>query len=55
MVNRQRLLDTLQAVQQAALQLGDRLVELEINPLLCTPDACVAVDALLSVRDFPMQ
>jgi acyl-CoA synthetase (NDP forming) len=50
-VNRDRLLDTLTAIQQAALQLGDRLVELEINPLLCSADNCTAVDALVSVRD----
>lgn len=50
-VDRERLLDTLIAIQQAALQLGDRLVELEINPLLCSADVCTAVDALVSVRD----
>ncbi|MFK8080432.1 MAG: acetate--CoA ligase family protein [Granulosicoccus sp.] len=50
-VDRQCLLDALEAVQQAALQLGDRLVELEVNPLICTADACIAVDALLVVRD----
>ena len=50
-VDRERLLDALESVQQAALQLGDRLVELEINPLICTADACVAADALLAVRD----
>lgn len=51
-VDRKRLLDTLQSVQQAALQLGERLVELEINPLLCTADRCTAVDAFVSVREF---
>jgi len=51
--NRERLLDTLEAVQQAALQLGDRLIELEINPLLCTATQVVAVDALVAVRDNP--
>ncbi|MBX2880642.1 MAG: acetate--CoA ligase family protein, partial [Granulosicoccus sp.] len=53
--DRERLLDTLLAVQNAALQLADRLVELEINPLICTADSCVAVDALVSVRDIPVQ
>lgn len=52
-VDRERLLDALMSVQQAALQLGDRLVELEINPLICTAEGCIAVDALLAVRDFP--
>ncbi|MFK7858731.1 MAG: acetate--CoA ligase family protein [Granulosicoccus sp.] len=50
-VDRECLLDALEAVQQAALQLGDRLVELEVNPLICTENACIAVDALLAVRD----
>ncbi len=50
-VDRQCLLDALDSVQQAALQLGDRLVELEVNPLICTADSCVAVDALVAVRD----
>lgn len=48
-----KLLDVLESVQLAALQLGERLVELEINPLLCTDKDVVAVDALVSVRDFP--
>ena len=46
------LLDTLESVQQAAQQLGSRLIELEINPLICTADACVAADALVSVTDI---
>lgn len=50
-VDRECLLDALDSIQQAALQLGDRLVELEVNPLICTADSCVAVDALLAVRD----
>ena len=50
-VSRKHVLDALESIQRAALQLGDRLVELEVNPLICTPDSCVAVDALVSVRD----
>jgi acyl-CoA synthetase (NDP forming) len=50
-VDRECLLDTLESVQQAALQLGDRLVELEINPLMCSAKACTAVDAYVAVRD----
>jgi len=53
-VDRQCLLNALDSVQQAALQLGERLVELEINPLLCTADQCTAVDAYVSVRDLPV-
>lgn len=49
-VDRERLLDTLEAMQQAALQLGERLVELEVNPLMCSADACIAVDAFVVVR-----
>jgi len=29
----------------------DRLVELDVNPLLVLPDGCVAVDALASYVD----
>lgn len=54
-VDPERLLDTLESVQRAALQLGDRLIELEINPLLCTAQGCIAVDALVSVRGSPVQ
>lgn len=50
-VDRAKLLDALESIQQAALQLGDRLVELEVNPLICTATGCFAVDALVSVRD----
>lgn len=52
-VDRVRLLDALDSVQAAAMQLGERLVELEINPLMCTASACVAVDAYIAVRDLP--
>jgi acyl-CoA synthetase (NDP forming) len=53
-VNRKRLLNALDSVQQAALQLGERLVELEINPLLCSAEQCTAVDAFVSVHDLPV-
>lgn len=49
-VDRDMLLDTLESLQQAALQLGERLVELEVNPLLCSSEACTAVDAFVAVR-----
>lgn len=52
-VDRTLLLDSIMSVQQAAMQLGDRLVELEINPLLCTAEGCTAVDAFVAVTDFP--
>jgi len=53
-VNRDVLIDALLSVQKAALQLGDRLVEMEINPLLCGENACTAVDAYIAVRDLPV-
>ena len=51
-VDRTVLIDTLLSVQQAALQLGERLVELEINPLLCAENTCTAVDAYVAVIDL---
>lgn len=51
-VDRTILIDALLSVQQAALQLGERLVELEINPLLCGENTCTAVDAYVSVLDL---
>lgn len=52
-VNRDVLIDALLSVEKAALQLGERLVELEINPLLCGEKSCTAVDAYIAVRDLP--
>ncbi|MCA0928386.1 acetate--CoA ligase family protein [Ruegeria profundi] len=36
-----------QAIQAYVIENADTLAELEINPLLCTPDRAVAVDALI--------
>ncbi len=36
-----------------AEQLGQRLVELECNPVIATPDGAIAVDARLITRDAP--
>jgi hypothetical protein len=33
-----------------ALDLGDRIEALDVNPLLAGPDGCVAVDALVIPR-----
>ena len=49
-VDRQQLIHNIMLLQHAALALGDTLVELEINPLLCTATDCVAVDALIIVN-----
>jgi hypothetical protein len=34
-------------VSTIAVELGDRLAALDVNPLICRPDGCVAVDALV--------
>lgn len=52
-VDRELLVDAVDSIQQAALKLGERLLELEINPLICSAESCVAVDALVTVRDVP--
>ena len=44
------LIENILAVQSAAMALGERLIELEINPFVCTTERCVAVDALLVTR-----
>ena len=38
------------AVSQIAVELGDALDALDINPLICGPDGAVAVDALAIPR-----
>ena len=42
---------TLAAIQLFVTNHADRLVELEINPLICCPDRAVAVDALLRMEE----
>lgn len=49
-VDRRQLIHNIMLLQHAALAIGDTLVELEINPLLCTATDCVAVDALMIVN-----
>ncbi|WP_170361761.1 acetate--CoA ligase family protein [Ruegeria arenilitoris] len=41
------IITAIQAVQAYVMQNADTLGEVEINPLLCTPDTAVAVDALI--------
>ena len=41
------IVSAVQAVQAYVTQNADTLVEVEINPLLCTPDKAAAVDALI--------
>jgi acetyl-CoA synthetase len=42
------VLDAIMAVQACAAAEATRLYEVEINPLICTPETAVAVDALVS-------
>jgi acyl-CoA synthetase (NDP forming) len=41
------IIDAIMAVQAYVIANADRVIEVEINPLMCTPDKAVAVDALL--------
>jgi hypothetical protein len=47
------LVSTILAVQDCAMAHADALVELEINPLIATPDRAVAVDALVRLGEMP--
>lgn len=49
--DREAIHATLAAVQLFATNHAERLVELEINPLICCPDRAVAVDALLRMEE----
>ncbi|WP_300033331.1 acetate--CoA ligase family protein [uncultured Roseobacter sp.] len=37
------------SLQDCVIALADRISEVEINPMICTPDAAVAADALMSL------
>jgi acetyl-CoA synthetase len=41
------VLAAIMALQEYVIANADRVSEVEINPLMCTPDAAIAVDALL--------
>lgn len=45
--NRAAIVDAALAIQAAARAEAARLIELEVNPLICTPRRAVAVDALI--------
>ncbi len=38
------------AFSRLAVDLGDRLAAVDANPVICGPDGCVAVDALVMPR-----
>ena len=47
-VDVESVLDAVMAVQAFAMEHATRLYEVEINPLMCTVEGAVAVDALIS-------
>jgi acyl-CoA synthetase (NDP forming) len=51
-IDRAAVVALIDAVQQAALALGDELAELECNPVVARPDGAVALDARLLLRDM---
>jgi len=48
--NLRALVDVIMKVQRLAMDLSDDIAELDINPLLVTPERAVALDALVVVR-----
>jgi acetate---CoA ligase (ADP-forming) len=44
------VVDTLVALGQLAVELGDAVEALDVNPLICGPSGAVAVDALVQAR-----
>lgn len=50
--DRGAILRAVQAVQAYVVAEAEGLEEIEINPLLCTPDDAVAADALMRRKDF---
>ncbi len=49
-IDMQHLFDLIMQIQTLALALGDKLVELELNPVLCTTQSNIVADALLKVH-----
>lgn len=52
-VNRERLVDTILAVSRLAESLGDRLLQMDLNPVFARADDVVVVDAKLLLRRGP--
>jgi acyl-CoA synthetase (NDP forming) len=50
--DRDAVVDALVALGQLALELGDDLEALDVNPLICGPAGAVAVDALVQARSI---
>ncbi|MBF9060511.1 CoA-binding protein, partial [Rhodobacterales bacterium HKCCSP123] len=51
--DRAALVSAILAVQDCAIAHAATLVELEVNPLIATPDRAVAVDALIQLGEMP--
>ena len=49
--NRAAIIDAVMAIQAYVCDTADRLVEVEVNPLICTPDRAVAADALIRLGE----
>jgi succinyl-CoA synthetase beta subunit len=47
--NMDAVLDAIESIARFAIANEDRLLELDVNPLLVTPDATIAVDAFIRV------
>ncbi|MGZ2259601.1 acetate--CoA ligase family protein [Roseobacter sp. A03A-229] len=47
--NMSTIIATVMALQDCVIAQGDAISEVEINPLICTPDGAIAADALMSV------
>jgi acetate---CoA ligase (ADP-forming) len=47
------VVDALVRVSVLAAELGDAIDELDVNPLICGPQGCTAVDALVIPRSSP--
>jgi len=46
------IVDAVMAVQRYVMEHTDRIEELEINPLLCTPQTAIAADALIRLGEY---
>ena len=49
--DREAIVGAVLAVQDYVIANAHRLEEVEINPLICTPDRAVAVDALVTIGE----
>jgi hypothetical protein len=45
--DKEAVVDALVALGQLAVELGDVIEALDVNPIICGPDGAVAVDALV--------